>query len=43
MSAITSGIATYNREKLVKRAVKSVINQSFQNFKNKAIIHNKGK
>ena len=33
MSAITIGIATYNREKLLKRAVKSVINQSFQNFK----------
>ena len=32
MKKITIGLVTYNRPELLKRAVKSILNQSFKNL-----------
>ena len=33
MNKITIGLATYNRPMLLKRAVRSILNQTYNNFK----------
>ena len=32
MQKISIGVTTYNRNRLLKRAVKSILNQSYQNY-----------